>query len=193
MLKYQDDDIREQLEETINDQARLQMNICEVMKSSSGGVLRIAMIIAIFMCFSGLRIFAGNLAIDGGKTEVWKDESRSYGVLTIGTENGSGSLVASDSTINLTDSSVSLYVGWEKSPGYEGLSASLRRLLWSFSSWLLLSFIGKPFQAHPSADQCFVKAYPASMLNVCLNVAQVMLIPLLAAPLRGWEYACTPA
>jgi hypothetical protein len=65
--------------------------------------------------------------------------------------------------------------------------------LWSFSSWLLLSFIGKPFQAHPSADQCFVKAYPASMLNVCLNVAQVMLIPLLAAPLRGWEYACTPA
>ena len=48
ILKYQDDDIREQLEETINDQARLQMNICEVMKSSSGGVLRIAMIIAIF-------------------------------------------------------------------------------------------------------------------------------------------------
>lgn len=92
---------------------------------SMSGSSRHAMIIAIFMYFSGLRIFAGNLAIDGGKTEVWKDESRSYGVLTIGTENGSGSLVASDSTINLTDSSVSLYVGWEKSPGYEGLSASL--------------------------------------------------------------------
>ena len=48
LLKYQDDDIKEQVKALLNDETCWQTNICEVMKSSSGGILRLAMIFAVF-------------------------------------------------------------------------------------------------------------------------------------------------
>ena len=48
LLKYQDDNIKEQVKAIIDDKASLQMNICEVMRTSSGGILRLAMIFAVF-------------------------------------------------------------------------------------------------------------------------------------------------
>ncbi len=48
LLKYQDDNIKEQVKAIIEDKAALQMNICEVMRTSSGGILRLAMIFAVF-------------------------------------------------------------------------------------------------------------------------------------------------
>lgn len=48
LLKYQDDDVKRQFQAMLEDEACSHMNICEVMKTSSGGVLRLAMIFAIF-------------------------------------------------------------------------------------------------------------------------------------------------
>jgi len=48
LLKYQDDDIKDLISSLINDDSFTETNICKVMKNSSGGVLRLAMIFAVF-------------------------------------------------------------------------------------------------------------------------------------------------
>lgn len=48
LLKYQDDDVKAQVKSIIDDELSTEMNICEVMEKSSGGVLRLAMIFAVF-------------------------------------------------------------------------------------------------------------------------------------------------
>ena len=48
LVKYQDEDIKKQIESLIDDESRAETNIHEVMKSSSGGILRLAMIFAVF-------------------------------------------------------------------------------------------------------------------------------------------------
>ncbi len=48
LIKDQDEDIKKQLKSLIDDKASTEMNICDVMKTSSGGVLRLAMIFAVF-------------------------------------------------------------------------------------------------------------------------------------------------
>lgn len=48
LLKYQDEDVRARLKEMLDDESCFKTNICEVMRTSSGGVLRLAMIFAVF-------------------------------------------------------------------------------------------------------------------------------------------------
>ena len=48
LLKYQDEDIKAQVKSVIDDELATEMNICEVMRSSAGGILRLAMIFAVF-------------------------------------------------------------------------------------------------------------------------------------------------
>ena len=48
LIKYQDDDIKEQIKNILSDESASEMNICEVMRTSSGGILRLAMIFAVF-------------------------------------------------------------------------------------------------------------------------------------------------
>ena len=48
LIKYQDDDIKAQVKAIIEDVGCTEMNICDVMKTSSGGILRLAMIFAVF-------------------------------------------------------------------------------------------------------------------------------------------------
>ena len=48
LIKYQDDDIKEQVKNILADESASEMNICEVMRTSSGGILRLAMIFAVF-------------------------------------------------------------------------------------------------------------------------------------------------
>ena len=48
LLKYQDDDVKAHVSEIIEDNLATEMNICDVMKTSAGGILRLAMIFAVF-------------------------------------------------------------------------------------------------------------------------------------------------
>ena len=48
LLKYQNDEIKSQVKSIIDSKSALGMNICDVMKTSSGGILRLAMIFAVF-------------------------------------------------------------------------------------------------------------------------------------------------
>ena len=48
LLKYQDEDLKAQIKAIIDDAGCTHMNICDVMKTSSGGILRLAMIFAVF-------------------------------------------------------------------------------------------------------------------------------------------------
>ena len=48
LLKYQDDDIKEMVKATVSKDHLLEMSICDVMRTSSGGILRLAMIFAVF-------------------------------------------------------------------------------------------------------------------------------------------------
>lgn len=48
LIKYQDEDIKAQVKAIIEDASSTEMNICDVMKTSSGGILRLAMIFAVF-------------------------------------------------------------------------------------------------------------------------------------------------
>ncbi len=48
LLKYQDDDIKKQISSIIDDELSTEMNLCDVMRTSSGGILRLAMIFAVF-------------------------------------------------------------------------------------------------------------------------------------------------
>jgi len=48
LLKYQDEDVVNQVKAIIEDDACTAMNICDVMKTSAGGILRLAMIFAVF-------------------------------------------------------------------------------------------------------------------------------------------------
>ena len=48
LLKFQEEDVRTQFKEILDDESCLATNICDVMRTSSGGVLRLAMIFAVF-------------------------------------------------------------------------------------------------------------------------------------------------
>ena len=48
LVKYQEEDIKNRVKEIIDDALATEMNIYDVMKTSSGGILRLAMIFAIF-------------------------------------------------------------------------------------------------------------------------------------------------
>lgn len=48
LLKYQDENIKTLVKEVLDDELSTHMNICDVMKTSSGGILRLAMIFAVF-------------------------------------------------------------------------------------------------------------------------------------------------
>jgi hypothetical protein len=46
---------------------------------------------------------AADLTIDGGEVAIWNKEAKSYGNLYVGSTNGNGTLVAVDSTIDLSN------------------------------------------------------------------------------------------
>lgn len=101
----------------------MQVKTTVVVKSKKASSLSaFSSLVATMLCLTG---GAANLTIEGGSTEIWTGETKNYGWIKIGSENGNGTLVAVNSTINLSDSSASMYVGYEKSPGYSGLAAQM--------------------------------------------------------------------
>ena len=78
-----------------------------------------ASLAAVMLCMS---TSAGDLTIDGGNATTWDGETKEYGSLYIGSVNGSGSLLAIDSTINLSSY---VYFGYQNTADDIMYSSSL--------------------------------------------------------------------